>query len=218
MIVVMNILVICAHPDDEVLGMGATIKKLSKQKHKIHLCVVSDGAAAVKNKIKLINQRKKACLQSGKVLGISTIDFLMLPDMKLDDMPQLEINLLLEKLIKKYNPSTVYTTPYSDFHKDHQRIHECTLVATRPASSNVKHVFSYEIPGTVKTTYNPTVFEDVSKEIKYKIRAFKFYSTEIKKFPHPRSIKSIENLAMHRGIESGLKMAEAFRLIRSIND
>ena len=215
----MDILVIAAHPDDEVLGMGGTIKKLSKQKNKIHLCIISDGAAAVKDKKSLVTKRKEACLKSGKLLGISTFDFLMLPDMKLDDIPQLQINLQIEKLIKKYNPSTVYTTPYSDFHKDHQKIHECTLVATRPASSKVKHVLSYEIPGTVKSTYSPTVFEEITnKELNDKITAFKFYTTEIKKYPHPRSIESIKNLAMHRGIESGVKNAEAFRLIRSIND
>ena len=157
----MDILVIAAHPDDEVLGMGATIKKLSKQKNKIHLCMVSDGAAAVKDKKSLIAKRKEACLKSGKLLGISTFDFLMFPDMKLDDIPQLEINLQIEKLIKKYKPTTVYTTPYSDFHKDHQKIHECTLVATRPASSSVKNVLSYEIPGTVKTTYIPTIFDTI---------------------------------------------------------
>lgn len=72
----MDILVIAAHPDDEVLGMGATIKKLSKQKNKIHLCMVSDGAAAVKDKKSLIAKRKEACLKSGKLLGISTFDFL----------------------------------------------------------------------------------------------------------------------------------------------
>lgn len=215
----MDILVIAAHPDDEVLGMGGTIKKLTKQKNKVHLCVISDGAAAVKDKESLIEKRKKACLKSGKLLGISTFDFLMLPDMKLDDIPQLKINLQIENLIKKYNPSTVYTTPYSDFHKDHQKIHECTLVATRPASSKVKHVLSYEIPGTVKSTYSPTVFEEITgKELNDKITAFKFYTTEIKKYPHPRSIESIKNLSMHRGIEAGVKNAEAFRLIRSIND
>ena len=161
----MHILVIAAHPDDEVLGMGGTIKKLSKQKNKIHLCIVSDGAAAVKDKKSLIAKRQAACLKSGKLLGISTFDFLMFPDMKLDTIPQLEINLQIEKLIKKYKPITVYTTPYSDFHKDHQKIYECTLVATRPASSNVKIVLSYEIPGTVKTTYIPTIYEEISKEL-----------------------------------------------------
>lgn len=214
----MNILVIASHPDDEVLGMGGTIKKLSKLGHKIFLCVVSDGSAGVKKKDLMIKARKKACLKSAKILGINKVEFLDLPDMMLDNIPQLEINLKLEKIISTFKPSIVYTTPYSDFHKDHQKIHECTLVATRPASSSVKNVLSYEIPGTVKTTYIPTIFEEISKELNDKIRAFKFYTTEIKKYPHPRSIESIKNLAIHRGIESGLKNAEAFRLIRSIND
>ena len=93
----MDILVIAAHPDDEVLGMGGTIKKLSKQGHKIHLCVMSDGSAGVKNKDKMIQMRKNACIKSGKILGISTFDFVNLPDMKLDDISQLEINQILEK-------------------------------------------------------------------------------------------------------------------------
>ena len=214
----MDILVIAAHPDDEVIGMGGTIKKLSKKNNKVHLCVVSDGAAAAKNKQRLVKLRKQACIKAGKLLGVKTIDFLNLADMKLDYIPQLKINLLLEGIIKKYKPTTVFTTPYSDFHKDHQKIHECTLVATRPASSSVKNILSYEIPGTVKTTYVPNIYENISKELPDKIKAFKFYSTEIKEFPHPRSIKSIENLAIHRGIEACIEKAEAFRLIRSISD
>jgi LmbE family N-acetylglucosaminyl deacetylase len=213
----MDILVLAAHPDDEVLGMGATIKKLSR-KHAIHLCVVSDGSAGVKNKEKMIEARKKACLKAGKLLGVSTFDFLMLPDMSLDDIPQLQINLLFEKLIRKYKPTIVYTTPYSDFHKDHLKIHECSLVATRPAASKVKQVLSYEIPGTVKTAFAPNIYVNINREFSYKIKAFKFYETEIQKFPHPRSIESIENLAVHRGIEAGLRKAEAFRLIRSISN
>jgi len=214
----MDIIVIAAHPDDEVLGMGGTIKKLSKAGHKIHLCVVSDGSAGVKNKDKMISSRKNSCMKSSNLLGIDSIDFLDLPDMKLDNIPQLEINLRLEKLIKKYKPLVVYTTPYSDFHKDHQKIHECTLVATRPVASNVEQLFSYEIPGTVKTAFNPNYYENISKELSYKIKAFKFYTTEIQKFPHPRSSESIENLAIHRGIEAGIRKAEAFRLIRYISN
>lgn len=213
----MDILVIAAHPDDEVLGMGGTIKKLSKQGHKIHLCVMSDGSAGVKNKDKMIQMRKNACIKSGKILGISTFDFVNLPDMKLDDISQLEINQILEKKIYEINPSVVYTTPYSDFHKDHQKIHECTLVATRPVASKVQQIFSYEIPGTVKTAFSPNYYIDISKELTTKIRAFKQYTTEIQKFPHPRSPESIQNLAIHRGIEAGIKNAEAFRLIRYIS-
>jgi LmbE family N-acetylglucosaminyl deacetylase len=69
----------------------------------------------------------------------------------------------------------------------------------------------------VKSPFNPTIFEDVTKQMTYKIKAFKFYKSEVEKFPHPRSLKAIENLAIFRGTQSGLHRAEAFQLIRSIS-
>ena len=138
--------------------------------------------------------------------------------MQLDSIPSLEINQNLEKIIKKYKPATVYTTPKNDLHKDHQIVFESTLIASRPHSNTVKNLFSYEIPGIVKSPFIPTVYEDISKEISYKIKAFKCYKSEIEKFPHPRSIESIESLSLQRGMESNLKKAESFELVRSIRN
>ena len=97
----MKILVIAAHPDDEVLGMGATIKKLTKKKHRVNLCVVSEGATAQYKDRKMIQVRKNSCKKAGKLLGISDFYFLEFPDMLLDSIPHLEINKQLEKIIKK---------------------------------------------------------------------------------------------------------------------
>ena len=213
----MKILVIVAHPDDEVLGMGGTIKKLSK-KNKIHLCVVTEGASAQYTNKDMIKKRKESCIKAGKILGISTFDFLEFEDMKLDSIPSLEINQELEKIIKKHKPTSVYTTPKNDLHKDHQIVFESTSIASRPHSNTVKNLFSYEIPGIVKNPFTPTVYEDISKEISYKIKAFKCYKSEIEKFPHPRSIESIESLSLQRGMESNLKKAESFELVRSIRN
>lgn len=214
----MNILVIAAHPDDEVLGMGATIKKLADKNDKIHLCVVSEGASAQYKDKKMINVRKEACIKSGKLLGISNFEFLEFPDMRLDSISHLEINTKLEKIIHKYKPRIVYTTPYNDLNKDHQKVFESTLVVTRPPSSEVRKILCYEIPGLVKMPFQPTMYEDVTNQISFKIKAFKMYKTEVMKFPHPRSVKSIETLSVYRGIESGLKRAEAFHIIRHISD
>lgn len=213
----MNILVTAAHPDDEVVGMGGTIKKLSKN-NKIILCVVSEGASAQYEDKKMIKVRRDACKSSGKILGISEFIFLDFPDMRLDTIPHLEINRELEKIIKKYTPKIVYSTPFNDLNKDHQKVFESCLVATRPYSSSVKQLLCYEFPGIVKKPFRPTVYENIFQEMQFKIKAFKKYDSEVMKFPHPRSIESVENLAIQRGIECGHKKAEAFNLIRSISD
>jgi LmbE family N-acetylglucosaminyl deacetylase len=213
----MNILLIAAHPDDEVMGMGATIKKLGK-KNRIFLCIVSEGATAQYDNKKMIQVRRDACIRSSKLLGISNVNFLDFPDMQLDTIPHLEINRELEKIIKNFKPKTVYTTPGHDLNKDHQLVFDSTLVATRPFSSSVKYLLSYELPGPTKQPFKPTVYENVEKEFPYKLKAFKMYKSEVMRFPHPRSIRAVENLAAHRGVESGLKKAEAFQLIRNIID
>ena len=149
----MNVLIIAAHPDDEVLGMGGTIKKLSSQKHNIQLCVVSEGASAQYKNKKMIETRRNSCKKAGKILGISKFVFLNFPDMQLDSIPHLEINKKLEKVIKEFKPEIVYTTPFNDLNLDHQKVFESTLVATRPISSTVKQILSYEIVGIVFIIY-----------------------------------------------------------------
>ncbi len=213
----MNILILGAHPDDEVLGMGGTIKKLSKD-NTVDLCIVTDGASAQYSNKNMIEKRKKSCLDSGKILGISEFYFLDYPDMKLDTISLLEINKKIEKIIKKNKPEIVYTISNSDFNRDHQIVFESSLIVTRPQSSSVKQLISYELPGSKRQNFLPTIYENIEKEISYKIRAFKCYESEIQNFPHPRSIKAIENLSFQRGIESNLKNAEAFELVRRIND
>jgi len=213
----MDIVILAAHPDDEVLGMGGTIKKLSKN-NKIHLCVISEGASAQYSNPNMIKKRKEYCKKSGKIIGISSYDFLDFPDMKLDSIPSLEINKELEKIIQKYKPKIVYTTPHNDLNKDHQIVYESSLIVTRPHSSPVKRILNYEIPGLVQTSFVPNVYIEISKQISSKIKAFKCYKSELRDFPHPRSIKSIKALAVKRGMESALKCAESFKLIKSIDE
>ena len=213
----MQILIIAAHPDDEVLGMGATIKKLSTKKNKVSLCVVTEGATAqYKNKI-MIETRKESCKKSGKILGISDFNFLEFPDMKLDTISHLEINKKLEKVIKTTNPDIVFTVSDNDLNKDHQIVYESTLIATRPHKTKITSVLSYEIPGLTKIPFNPNFYENITKEFSFKIKAFKKYNTEIQNYPLPRSIENLENWAKIRGMESNFKKAEAFKIIRNLS-
>jgi len=212
-----NILVIAAHPDDEVLGMGATIKKFSKRGIGVNLCVVSEGASAQYNDKKMIKVRRESCIRSSKLLGIKQIKFLDFPDMRLDSVSHLEINREIEKLIAKIKPRTVYTTPTNDVNKDHQKVYESTMVVTRPLSS-VKSVLCYEIPGIINVPFCPNVYEDVTKEFQFKLKAFKSYWSEMEKSPHSRSLETISAIATYRGSQAGLKKAEAFQLIRTISE
>ncbi len=211
----MDIVIFAAHADDEVLGMGGTIKKLSNN-NDIHLCIVTDSASAQYTDKKMIQVRKNACKNAGKILGIVTIDFLNFPDMKLDTIPHLELNKKMEKIIQKYNPEIVFTTPDNDLNLDHKLVHDSTLVITRPQSNKIKQIFCYEIPGTVKRSFSPNVYYDIQKEFKDKINALLKYKSELKDFPHPRSVEAIESNANFRGSQSGLKKAESFKLIRSV--
>ena len=211
----MKILVIAAHADDEVLGMGATIRKLSK-KNQVELLVATDSATSQYNDPKMIKVRHDACLRSAKILGIKNVTFLNYPDNQLDTIPQLELNQKFENIITKFKPKHVYTTPHHDLNKDHRQVFDSSLIASRPGSSSVEAIFSYELPGFVKTSFEPNTFENIEKEFIQKLKALKEYKSEIMKFPHPRSIESIKNLATYRGIQSGLKQAEAFELIHNI--
>ena len=208
---------ISAHPDDEVIGMGATIKKLSRT-NKIWLCVISEGASSQYSNKKMIKIRRDACKKSSKILGISEILFLDYPDMRLDSIPHLKINKELEKIISKFKPKIVYSPPSHDLNNDHRVVFDSVLVATRPFSSSVKQLLSYEFPGPVKKPFRPTVYQNIEKEFLYKLKAFKMYKSEVMKFPHPRSIEAIENLAIQRGVECSLKKAEAFELIKKIDE
>lgn len=214
----MNILIFAAHPDDEVLGMGATIKKLSGQGNTISLCVVTEGASAQYSNKKMIQKRKNSCLSAGKILGIKNFDFLNYPDMKLDTVSHVEINKSFEKIIKKYDPRIVYIPTNTDLNKDHQIVHDSVLIAARPFKSSVKKIFSYEIPGSSKIQFDPNVYENIEKDFIFKIKSFKKYDSEIEKFPHPRSLDFLDALSKIRGSESGLKKAEAFKLIKEIID
>jgi len=213
----MKILILAPHPDDETIGMGATISKLKKDGHSIYLCVISDGSSKKSRDKKKTRIRENDCKKVGKFLGITKVIFLGFPDTRLMEIAQVEINSSIEDVIKKTNPDVLFIPPDNDLHTDHSKVHNCALVASRPLTNKIKHIYSYEILGHVKTPFAPNVFVDVEKHLSKKLTAFKMYKSEQKEYPHHRSIKSIENLAIRRGVESGLKLAEGFRLIRGID-
>lgn len=223
-----RILIFAAHPDDEVIGCGGTIAKLKKNGNKIYVCFFADGESSrnVRNVNALIKKRKKAAKKSGAILGIDELFFCDLPDNRLDTMSRLSVVKIVEKYISLIKPETVFTHFYGDLNIDHQIVSKAVITACRPEKKNpVKKLLFFEIPSSTdwqisnkqKNYFNPNWFEDISKTKNIKIKALKAYKEEVRKWPHPRSLKGINSLMELRGATSGFKFAEAFVLGRLKN-
>lgn len=218
-----KILVIAPHPDDEVLGCGGTILKHKRSGNEVYLGVVTKAYAPEWTEA-FIRNRPKEVAQSNKILGIKKTFFLDFPTVKLDTVPQKELNEAILKLIRKVKPEIMYLPHGGDINKDHRLVFEAGLVAARPSNkTSVKKIFCYEtlsetVEGNGVKMFIPARYENIAKEFKKKIQAMKAYKSEIKEFPHPRSLEMIGVLAKKRGSEAGLKLAEAFMLIRAINN
>ncbi len=214
----MRVLIIAAHPDDEVIGCGGTIARHSALGDDVYVLIVSEGVSAqYQDKARFLKLRREACLKASECLGVKKVFFKDFPDAKLDSISQIEINKAIEEIIEKVKPQRIYTHHWSDLHKDHVKVHECSVVAAR---KRIKEIFCYEILGNMnkrgKDVFLPNYYVDIENYIKKKLNALSFYETEIKKFPEPFSKEAIETLAKYRGIESGLNSAEAFVCVKRI--
>lgn len=216
----MKILVIAPHPDDEVLGCGGTIKRYTNENHEVSLCIMTKAYTPDWTK-EFIKKRPIQIKKSCEILGIKKAYFMGLPTVKTDTIPQKRINKKLSEIIKKVNPDVIFLPHGGDLNIDHRICFESGLVATRPHLTNIKKILTYETLsetewGQSLKQFKPTTFINIKSTIKDKIKAMEQYNSEVKKFPHPRSIKVIESLAIKRGSESGFEYAEAFEIIREI--
>lgn len=212
----MNIIVFAPHNDDEVLGVGGTIKKLALQGHDIYVCEVTSGP-----KYKQIQEEAK---KAHEVLGVKRSIFLNLPFVHLKLLEPTEINKAILNVVDDVKPDMVFTPFIGDMHLDHREVTESVLVAVRPINRcSVKTVYMYEtlsetgwnIPNAERS-FMPDTWFDISESIDVKINAMQCYKSQIKDYPNPRSSEGIKALAMYRGSTVGVKYAECFMTIRNI--
>lgn len=211
----LNILFLVAHADDEALGPGGLIKKLSKNKANVKLVVISDGKITVRNKFV---DNSKHLLNSAKVLGIKDIILLGYKDQVFENYP---ISKIANSLLKKgLNPDLIVTHSSSELNRDHRITLEVAKIIARPHKKKCS-IVSFDIPNNsfnYNKTFKPNFFVDISREIKDKISAFKKYKNEIQKYPHPYSVGSLELIAKYYGFLSGYKYAEAYEIVKIYED
>jgi N-acetylglucosamine malate deacetylase 1 len=227
----MKVLVIAAHPDDEVLGVGGTIKKHGMNGDEVFLCILSSHAGARKIKPdqkELTNQIKRA----SKILGVRDIQQFDFPNIRMNTIPTIELVQAIEAAIIRFKPNIVYTHHGGDLNEDHRIIFSATMAAIRLPERNsqeglprtmIKEVLTYEVLSSTEwaapipsLAFTPNIFVDITDTIDKKIDALKEYPETLLTPPHPRSIETIHALATLRGSQAGLRYAEAFTLMRGI--
>lgn len=219
----MNILVFAPHPDDEVLGVGGTIAKRSREGHNVYICVVTKGVAPLYDDIgvQLIQQQ---CREADMFLGAKETIFLDFPAVMLETVPRYELNGKISDVVQHFKPDEVYIPHHGDMQLDHKMIVGAAMVALRPKYKHiVKRIYAYEtlsetgwdIPNTVND-FIPTVYEDITDTLQLKLKAMQFFNSQLGVFPEARSIDSLVSLAKFRGTTVNCHAAEAFSLVREI--
>jgi len=223
-----NILIVAPHCDDEILGCGGIMTKYLASGKNVYVAIVTNGhigAPELFSKEGTEKVRSEA-LQAHHYLGVNQTIFLDFPAVNLDALPVYKLSLAISNVIKEFAIDTMFIPHRGDIHKDHRITYEAALVAARPINKcTVKRIYAYETLSETEwaapfgdDVFIPTVFVNIENEIQEKLKAFAFFSTQIKEFPHSRSPEIIMALSNLRGATVGCANAEAFMLIRSIED
>ena len=207
-----KILVIGAHLDDEVLGCGGTIANQIMNGNKVHIHILTDSCSAqYPNQPEKIEKKIKESKKVAKLMGI-TYSNSMLPEMSLENMPMPKIANEIDEVIKKEKPDVIYTHYQYDMNTDHRRVYEATMVACR--NLFFVPILSYVPDMNWLEVFKPNYFVDITKTMLKKLRALRYYKTEIRKYPHPRSLKSVLIIGKYWGLFAKCRFAEPFLIVR----
>lgn len=224
-----TVLVVAAHPDDEVLGCGGTIARHAADGDEVHVLLVAEGATSrdperdPQARGQEIEALQDAAARAAQILGAEAPRFAGLPDNRLDGVDLLEVVKMVEGAVAELRPAVVYTHHGGDLNVDHRIVHRAAVTACRPLpGSCVRAVYAFE---TVSSTewassagdaFHAARFVDITRHLEVKKRALACYASEMRAFPHARSIEAVEALARLRGASAGVEAAEAFSVVREV--
>lgn len=227
-----RILVVVAHPDDELLGLGATMHKLINENNcQIRAIILGEGITSRSDKRNIEEWSKELKIhrqnieEARKTIGYESVGVYDFPDNRFDTVPLLDIIKVVEKEKEEFKPEIIFTHHGGDVNIDHQRTFEAVITATRPMEDEiVKLVITFEtpsgtewIPSSSPRQFIPNLYIEIDEiNLKAKINGMESYEFEKRLYPHPRSPEALKLLAQQRGVIVGKKYAEAFTIIRSI--
>lgn len=224
-----TVLIVAAHPDDEILGVGGAIARHADAGDTVHIAIVAEGATSRTEAAPGAHDAEREALREGArkaaaVLGAQPPRLFGLPDQRLDTLSLLDVVKPIEALIDELAPSVVYTHHGSDLNLDHRIVHQAVLTACRPLpGTGARAVYAFEtlsstewsVPA-VGPAFRPVRYLDISSSLERKMTALDCYAGEMRPFPHARSKEAVAALARLRGAQAGLPAAEAFEVIRQI--
>lgn len=229
-----KVMLVVAHPDDELLGVGASFNKLINEYGvKAHIVILGEGITSRSKKRDLnkwkaeLNIHKKNIKSAQKLIGYQSCSIYNFPDNRFDSVPLLDIIKEIEKEKKLFDPEIVFTHHGGDLNIDHQKTFDAVMTACRPLrEEKVKTIITFETASGTEwrsasdpNHFLPNFFIGISEEnLNTKINAMECYEFEKRKYPHPRSPEALTIQAKSRGVSVGLTYAEAFTIIRMIND
>jgi LmbE family N-acetylglucosaminyl deacetylase len=219
-----KVLLVAAHPDDELLGAGGSIIKHVKAGDEVYALILGQGAVSrdgVDNEA--VKDLQKQARAAGDIIGFYDMFFCDFPDNAFDSVALLKIVKEVEESLEKIKPGLVLTHHAYDLNVDHRLTHEAVLTASRPCNDNAPHtIYSFETLSSTEwqnqdhQQFKPTMFVDIEETIDKKIEALSKYESEMRPYPHSRSPEGVKILAQYRGLQSNLRFAEAFTQVRKI--
>lgn len=223
-----NVLVVAAHPDDELLGEGGTVRRLVNAGATVRAIILAEGLTSramtrEESDLSELAELQADARAAASVVGFESIDFCGFPDNRMDEVDLLDIIKKVSQFVDLYRPDTIFTHHHGDLNIDHRRTCEAVLTACRPVGEySVKRIYGFETPSSTEWSYTyaepfrPNVYFDVSETIESKIEGMSKYRSEGAKAPHPRSPEALKALAAYRGSNVGCAYAEAFVLLREV--
>ena len=224
-----KVLIVAAHPDDEILGVGATARKHIENGDDVYAVVLVEGQTSRWDSrdmadMEVVNELHKDTFMSAEIIGMKHVFFENLPDNRFDKLDLLDVVKCVEKYIDEIQPDIVYTHFCGDLNIDHRITNQAVVTATRPIGEySVKEVYGFETLSSTEwnfssemNAFKPQKYVDVTQCFSKKIEAMSQYKSELCDYPHPRSLRVIEALAELRGSVISVERAEAFEVIRIV--